>query len=154
MASPLQLSKTKNSTIVKHVTGLEMKCWTNEQYSRCECVEVVGISFFQVNIGEWIYSCVLCWNWFTYIRKCLCKSICKVEVDQEASEASWMELFTAEVSDWKLLTIDVEDFVSDVTWYLDLSLNKYYYVSWNFCKLTTPFCSLPALLMTSTKYLT
>ena len=50
-------------------------------------------------------------------------------MDQEASEASWMELFTAEVSDWKLLAIDVEDFVSDVTWYLDLSLNKYYYVS-------------------------
>ena len=54
---------------------------------------------------------------------------CKVEVDQEASETSWMELFTAEVSGWKLLTIDVEGFVSDVTWYLDLSLNKYYYVS-------------------------
>ena len=39
------------------------------------------------------------------------KSICKAEVDQEASEAFGMQLFTAEVSGWKLLTIDVEGFV-------------------------------------------
>ena len=25
------------------------------------------------------------------VRKCLCESICKAEVDQEASEASWLE---------------------------------------------------------------
>ena len=40
----------------------------------------------------------------------------KAEVDQEASEASGMQLFTAEVSGWKLLTIDVEGFVLDVMW--------------------------------------
>ena len=46
-------------------------------------------------------------------------------MDQEASEASGMQLFMAEVSDLKLLTIDVEGFVRDVMWYLDLPLNKY-----------------------------
>ena len=45
-------------------------------------------------------------------------------MDQEASEASGMELFTAEVSSLKLLTIGVEGFVLDVMWSLDLSLNN------------------------------
>ena len=60
----------------------------------------------------------------TYIKKCFCKNICKAEVDQ-SSEASGMELFTAEVSGWKLLASDVEGFVLDVMWSLDLPLNKY-----------------------------
>ena len=49
-----------------------------------------------------------------YISKCLCKSISKGEVEKEESEASGMELFMAEVSGWKLLTIAVEGFVLDV----------------------------------------
>ena len=46
-------------------------------------------------------------------------------------EASGMQLFTAEVSGWKLLTIDVEGLVLDVTWPPDLPLNKYLRF-WNF----------------------
>ena len=26
-----------------HVIVLERKCWSNEQYSRCECLEISGI---------------------------------------------------------------------------------------------------------------
>ena len=58
-------------------------------------------------------------------------------MDQEASEAFGMQLFTAEVSGWKLLTTDVEGFVLDVMWPLDLPLNIY--VSGIFYKLTTTF---------------
>ena len=46
-------------------------------------------------------------------------------MDQEASEASGMELFMAEVSGWKLLINDVEAFVLDVMWSLNSSINKY-----------------------------
>ena len=42
-----------------------------------------------------------------------------------------MKLFRAEVSGWKLLAIDVEGFVLDVIWSLDLLLNKYQRF-WNF----------------------
>ena len=55
-----------------------------------------------------IFSCFILK--LIYVRKCLCKA----EVDQETSEASGMELFMAEVSGWKLLTISVEGFVLDV----------------------------------------
>ena len=54
----------------------------------------------------------------------------RAEVDQEACEASGIELFMAEVSGWKLLTIAVEGFPQDVTWSLDSTLNKYLR-SWN-----------------------
>ena len=59
-----------------------------------------------------------------YIRKCLCNTIWKPEVDQEASEASGMEFFMVEVRGWKLLTIDMEGLVLDVMWSLDSPLNK------------------------------
>ena len=45
--------------------------------------------------------------------------------NQKAFEASGMELFMAEVSGWKLLTVDVEGFLLDVMWFLDLPLSKY-----------------------------
>ena len=47
-----------------------------------------------------------------------------------------MELFMAEVSGWKLLTVDVEGFVLDVMWFLDLPLSI---CSGVFYILTTPF---------------
>ena len=100
--------------------------------------------------------------WFTYIRTCLRKSICEAEVDTESlsslqsiwsiweasekvSEASGIELFTAEVSNWKLLTIDVEGFVLDVMWSFDLLLNMYlrFWNSGIFYQPTTPLCNLP-----------
>ena len=110
------------------------------------------ISFLLINKQpKWrISSCVLCWNWFTYIRKCLCKSTYKAKMDQEVSEASGMlqilldpfllcryfctntfSYFTTEVRSWKLLTIDIEGFVLNVMWSLDSPLNKYLRF-WNF----------------------
>ena len=40
-------------------------------------------------------------------------------LDQKASKRSEMEPFMAEVSDWKLLTIDLKGFILDVMWSLD-----------------------------------
>ena len=80
--------------------------------------------FIKNNLGEWISSCVFYWYWFTYIRKRLCKSISKAEMDHKASEASEMELLLAEVSGWKMLTIDVEGFFLGAMWSLDSPLNK------------------------------
>ena len=87
--------------------------------------------FVNINQDEWIYFCVLCWNWFTCIKNCLYKNIGKAEVDQQASEASGVEPFMAEVSGWKLLTHDVKGFLFDVIWSLNLLLNTYLRF-WNF----------------------
>ena len=77
--------------------------WIDWKGYSCKCKSrLPRIVSSATPLSEWIYSCVLCWNWFTYIKKCLCESICKAEVGQEASEASGMQFFTAEVSDWKL----------------------------------------------------
>ena len=43
MESQLEISKTINNTLKKRITSLEKQCWRNEQYSRRECVEIVGI---------------------------------------------------------------------------------------------------------------
>ena len=39
----LEISKTTNNTLEKRITNLEKQCWRKEQYSQCECVEIVGI---------------------------------------------------------------------------------------------------------------
>ena len=43
MESQLEISKTINNTLEKGTTSLEKQSWRNEQYSRCEFVEIVGI---------------------------------------------------------------------------------------------------------------
>ena len=43
MESRLQISKTINNTLGKRITNLEKQCWRNEQDSRREYVEIVGI---------------------------------------------------------------------------------------------------------------
>ena len=39
----LIVSKKVNSELQKHIIQLEKQCWTNAQYSRRECLELVGI---------------------------------------------------------------------------------------------------------------
>ena len=41
--SQLEILKTITNTFEKRITSLEKQCWRNEQYSRRECVEIVGI---------------------------------------------------------------------------------------------------------------
>ena len=43
MESQLEISKTVNNTLGKRITSLEKQCWRNEQDSRREYVEIVGI---------------------------------------------------------------------------------------------------------------
>ena len=43
MESQLEISKTINNTLEKHITTLEKQCSRNEQYSRRECIDIVGI---------------------------------------------------------------------------------------------------------------
>ena len=43
MESKLEILKTINNTLKKRITSLKKPCWINEQYSRCECLEIVGI---------------------------------------------------------------------------------------------------------------
>ena len=42
MESQLEISKT-NNTLEKRIISLKKQCWRNEQYSRRECVEIMGI---------------------------------------------------------------------------------------------------------------
>ena len=44
LESELSISKTVNNALNKRVIQLEKQCWRNEQYSRRECIEVVGLS--------------------------------------------------------------------------------------------------------------
>ena len=37
-------SKSFPEAIKNHIILLERKCWSNEQYSRCECLKISGIS--------------------------------------------------------------------------------------------------------------
>ena len=41
--SELSITKRVNTELTKRITTLERQCWANAQYSRKECVEVVGI---------------------------------------------------------------------------------------------------------------
>ena len=43
MESKLEILKTINNTLKKRITSLKKPCWINEQYSRRECLEIVGI---------------------------------------------------------------------------------------------------------------
>ena len=43
MESKLEILKTINNTLKKRITSLKNPCWINEQYSRRECLEIVGI---------------------------------------------------------------------------------------------------------------
>ena len=43
LESELSISKTVNNALHKRVIQLEKQCWRNEQYSRRECIEVVGL---------------------------------------------------------------------------------------------------------------
>ena len=41
--SDLEIAKNINNTLLKKVKDVERRCWANSQYSRRECLEVVGI---------------------------------------------------------------------------------------------------------------
>ena len=43
LETELSISKTVNNALHKRVIQLEKQCWRNEQYSRRECIEVVGL---------------------------------------------------------------------------------------------------------------
>ena len=41
--SDVQIVKTVNNNLLKQIRNTERQCWANAQYSRSECVEVIGI---------------------------------------------------------------------------------------------------------------
>ena len=43
LQSELSIAKCVNTGLIKRIVLLERHCWVNAQYSRNECVEVVGI---------------------------------------------------------------------------------------------------------------
>ena len=43
LEADLRVSKSVTETMKNHVIVLERKCWSNEQYSRRECLETSGI---------------------------------------------------------------------------------------------------------------
>ena len=43
LQSELSIAKRVNIELIKRIVTLERQCWVNAQYSRKECVEVVGI---------------------------------------------------------------------------------------------------------------
>ena len=43
LEADLKVSKSVTEAIKNHITVLELKCWSNEQYSRRECLEISGI---------------------------------------------------------------------------------------------------------------
>ena len=45
----LKLVKKVDDALVKQVASLELQCWRNAQYSRRECVKIIGIPNSIVN---------------------------------------------------------------------------------------------------------
>ena len=43
LESDVQIVKTVNNNLLKQLENTERQCWANAQYSRRECVEVIGI---------------------------------------------------------------------------------------------------------------
>ena len=51
LKSEILVSKTVSSFLTDQINNVERQCWVNAQYSRCECLEVVGIPS-SVNIQD------------------------------------------------------------------------------------------------------
>ena len=43
LESYVQIVKTVNNNLIKQLENTERQCWANAQYSRRECLEVIGI---------------------------------------------------------------------------------------------------------------
>ena len=43
LESDVQIVKTVNNNLIKQLENTERQCWANAQYSRRECLEVIGI---------------------------------------------------------------------------------------------------------------
>ena len=43
LESNILVSKNISGLLTDQMNNVEMQCWANAQYSRCECLEVVGI---------------------------------------------------------------------------------------------------------------
>ena len=43
LESDVQIAKTVNNNLLKQLVNTERQCWANAQYSRRECVEIIGI---------------------------------------------------------------------------------------------------------------
>ena len=43
LESNILVSKNVSGLLTDQMNNVEMQCWANAQYSRCECLEVVGI---------------------------------------------------------------------------------------------------------------
>ena len=50
--SELTVAKQVNSVVSKRLVSMERQCWVNSQYSRRECLELVGVPR-SVNDGTW-----------------------------------------------------------------------------------------------------
>ena len=50
--SELTVAKQVNSVVCKRLVSMERQCWVNSQYSRRECLELVGVPR-SVNDGTW-----------------------------------------------------------------------------------------------------
>ena len=44
IGSDVQITKTVNNNLIKQLKNNEKQCWTNTQYLRRECVEIIGRS--------------------------------------------------------------------------------------------------------------
>ena len=51
LESDISVSKTASSLLTEQMNNVEWQCWSNAQYSRCECLEIVGIPS-SVNIKD------------------------------------------------------------------------------------------------------
>ena len=51
LESEISVSKTISSLLTDQINHVEKQCWTNAQYSRCECLEVFRIPS-SVNIND------------------------------------------------------------------------------------------------------
>ena len=43
LESDAQIVETINNNLLKQLENTERQCWANTQYSRCECLEIIGI---------------------------------------------------------------------------------------------------------------
>ena len=68
LESELRVDWQVNNKLKDHIVSLESQCWSNSQYSRQECLELV-VSMMKLTkkirrIQHWIFLENSCWNWF------------------------------------------------------------------------------------------
>ena len=133
----LKLVKKVDDALVKQVASLELQCWRNAQYSRRECVKIIGIPNSIVNsdlektVCKVFIEADICEE---KIKSCHCLNI---KSDRAIVKFSWRkdcEQVMRVKNDLKVLNPTDLDFPGGARLFINDSFCPYYRGLWNECK--------------------